>query len=95
MTGFVQVLLSGLVDGCVCALIALGMSIVYSISRIINLAQGGFVVLAALTAVSRQQHLQLAPLLSSRSLAPDTIAHCPKSVCSTRFGGWMTPPSRR
>lgn len=62
MTGFLQVVLGGLVDGCVYALIALGMSIVYSISRIINLAQGGFVVLAALTAVSLQQWLGLPPL---------------------------------
>jgi branched-chain amino acid transport system permease protein len=49
-----QVLLSGLVDGCVYALIAVGMSLVYSITRVINLAQGGFVVLAALLAVSLQ-----------------------------------------
>lgn len=62
MTGFLQVLLGGLVDGCVYALIALGMSIVYSMSRIINLAQGGFVVLAALTAVSLQQVLGLPAL---------------------------------
>lgn len=62
MTGFMQVLLGGLIDGCVYALIALGMSIVYSMSRIINLAQGGFVVLAALTAVSLQQAFGLPPL---------------------------------
>jgi branched-subunit amino acid ABC-type transport system permease component len=49
-----QVLLGGLVDGCVYALIAVGMSLVYSITRVINLAQGGFVVLAALLAVSLQ-----------------------------------------
>jgi branched-subunit amino acid ABC-type transport system permease component len=49
-----QVLLSGLVDGCVYALIAVGMSLVYSITRVINLAQGGVVVLAALLAVSLQ-----------------------------------------
>jgi branched-subunit amino acid ABC-type transport system permease component len=62
VTGLAQVVLGGFIDGCVYALIALGMSIVYSISRIINLAQGGFVVLAALTAVSLQRSLQLPPL---------------------------------
>src|SRR5262245_29200901 len=62
MTATVEVLVSGLVDGCVYALIALGMTLVYSISRVINLAQGGFVVLAALTAVSLQQRTNLAPL---------------------------------
>nr|WP_275404132.1 branched-chain amino acid ABC transporter permease [Pseudonocardia acidicola] len=48
-------MLGGLVDGCVYALIAVGMSLVYSITRVINLAQGGFVVLAALLAASLQQ----------------------------------------
>lgn len=50
-----QVLVGGLADGCVYALIAVGMSLVYSITRVINLAQGGFVVLAALLSVSLQQ----------------------------------------
>ena len=58
-----QVLLSGLVDGCVYALIAVGMSLVYSITRVINLAQGGFVVLAALLAVSLQ-NVGVNPLLT-------------------------------
>ncbi|ALG86128.1 branched-chain amino acid ABC transporter permease [Gordonia phthalatica] len=62
MSGTLQTLLGGLADGCVYALIALGMSIVYSISRIINLAQGGFVVLAALTAVSLQTNLGISSL---------------------------------
>lgn len=52
MTELLQVMLGGLIDGCVYALIALGMSLVYSISGIVNLAQGGFVVLAALVSVS-------------------------------------------
>jgi branched-subunit amino acid ABC-type transport system permease component len=62
MSGTVQIIISGLVDGCVYALIALGMTLVYAISRVINLAQGGFVVLAALTAVSVQQHTGLDPI---------------------------------
>ncbi|GHJ37870.1 branched-chain amino acid ABC transporter permease [Streptomyces sp. TS71-3] len=62
MTDTLQIVVSGLVDGCVYALIALGMTLVYSISRVINLAQGGFVVLAALTAVSLQQHTGLSPI---------------------------------
>jgi branched-subunit amino acid ABC-type transport system permease component len=62
MSGTLQIIVSGLIDGSVYALIALGMTLVYSISRVINLAQGGFVVLAALTAVSLQQYTGLAPL---------------------------------
>jgi branched-subunit amino acid ABC-type transport system permease component len=63
VNGTLEVVISGLVDGCVYALIALGMTLVYSISRVINLAQGGFVVLAALTAVSLQQRTGWAPLV--------------------------------
>lgn len=64
MTAYIQVILDGLSVGCVYALIALGMSVVYSISRIINLAQGGFVVLAALTAASLQSAFGIPPLLT-------------------------------
>jgi branched-chain amino acid transport system permease protein len=63
MTATMQVVLGGLVDGCVYALIAVGMSLVYSIARVINLAQGGVVVLAALLSVSLQQ-AGLGPLLA-------------------------------
>ena len=63
MTATLQVLLGGLVDGCVYALIAVGMSLAYSITRVINLAQGGFVVLAALVSVSLQA-AGLPPLLT-------------------------------
>jgi branched-subunit amino acid ABC-type transport system permease component len=63
LTSTMQVVLGGLVDGCVYALIAVGMSLVYSMTRVINLAQGGFVVLAALLSVSLQQ-AGLAPLLA-------------------------------
>jgi branched-subunit amino acid ABC-type transport system permease component len=55
LSSSLQVLVGGLVDGCVYALVAVGMSLVYSITRVINLAQGGFVVLAALLSVSLQQ----------------------------------------
>jgi branched-subunit amino acid ABC-type transport system permease component len=51
MTDIAQTLVGGLIVGCVYALIALGMSLIFSMSRVINLAQGAFVVLAALTAV--------------------------------------------
>lgn len=65
MKDVLQVLAGGLVVGGVYALIALGMSLIYSMSRVINLAQGAFVVLAALTAVSLQSatHLPAIALL--------------------------------
>jgi branched-subunit amino acid ABC-type transport system permease component len=63
LSSTLQVVFSGLIDGCVYALIAVGMSLVYSITRVINLAQGGFVVLAALLAVALQ-NAGLHPLLA-------------------------------
>ncbi|MET7997019.1 branched-chain amino acid ABC transporter permease [Amycolatopsis sp. CA-161197] len=70
MSGLIQVIVGGLADGGVYALIALGVSLVYSISRIINLAQGGFVVLAALLAVSIQQWLGVPPLVTVVIVVP-------------------------
>jgi len=63
MTDIAQTLIGGLVVGSVYALIALGMSLIYSMSRVINLAQGAFVVLAALAAVSINKALNLNPVL--------------------------------
>jgi branched-subunit amino acid ABC-type transport system permease component len=63
VTDVLQVVAGGLVVGGVYALIALGMSLIYSISRVINLAQGAFVVLAALTAVALRSALHLNPVL--------------------------------
>src|SRR5690349_7333270 len=43
-----QIVLGGLVQGSVFAVIALGLSLVYRVTGIINLAQGGFCILGAL-----------------------------------------------
>lgn len=43
-----QIIIGGLVQGSVFAVIALGLSLVYRVTGIINLAQGAFLVLAAL-----------------------------------------------
>ena len=44
----VQIVIGGLVQGSVFAVIALGLSLVYRVTGIINLAQGGFCILGAL-----------------------------------------------
>ncbi|MGH3495271.1 MAG: branched-chain amino acid ABC transporter permease [Sciscionella sp.] len=63
MVDIAQTIVGGLIVGCVYALIALGMSLIFSMSRVINLAQGAFVVLAALTAVSVEKATHLSPVL--------------------------------
>jgi branched-chain amino acid transport system permease protein len=45
---FVQYLLNGLTDGSIYALIALGFTIIYAVTRIINFAQGEFVMLGGM-----------------------------------------------
>lgn len=57
-----QDVIGGLTVGAVYALVALGMALVYSVSRVINLAQGGFVILAGLLAVKVAQDLHLSTL---------------------------------
>jgi branched-chain amino acid transport system permease protein len=44
-----QIIVGGLLQGSVFAVIALGLSLVYRVTGIINLAQGGFCILGALT----------------------------------------------
>lgn len=62
MSGSIQVILGGLAEGCIYALIAVGMAVVYSVSRIISLSQGGLVVLAAVVAASLQSNLGISSL---------------------------------
>jgi len=49
MEQFAQILIGGLLQGSVFAVIALGLSLVFRVTGIINLAQGGFCILGALT----------------------------------------------
>ena len=43
-----QIVIGGLVQGSVFAVVALGIALVYRVTGIINLAQGGFCILGAL-----------------------------------------------
>ncbi|MGH6981509.1 MAG: branched-chain amino acid ABC transporter permease, partial [Stellaceae bacterium] len=48
MNQFIQIVVGGLLQGLVFAIIALGISLVYRVTGIINLAQGGFCIVGAL-----------------------------------------------
>jgi branched-chain amino acid transport system permease protein len=65
---FVQILIGGLVVGATYALIAVGFSLVYQVTGVINLAQGAACVVAALLAWSLEIHTGL-PVVAAAPLA--------------------------
>ena len=65
MTGFVQILIGGVLQGSIFALLALGFSLVYRVTGVINLATGGFCTLGALLAYTLQIDMGLAILPSA------------------------------
>lgn len=64
MTPAVQILILGLILGGVYALMATGLSLLFGVMRIINLAHAAFIILAAYIAYWAFQLLQLDPFLS-------------------------------
>ncbi len=50
----IQIGLGGILQGCIYALLAVGFSLVYRVTGVINLAQGGFCILGALLAYTFQ-----------------------------------------
>ena len=56
----VQYCLSGITVGSIYAIVAIGFNIIYNTTGIINFAQGEFVVLGAMTAISLAARMPLA-----------------------------------
>jgi branched-chain amino acid transport system permease protein len=56
MTDFLQLLLAGLSVGAVYALVAMGFTVIFSVSEVINLTQGEFAALSGLVAISAVAH---------------------------------------
>ncbi len=70
-----QFVASGLVTGGIYALIGLGFVIVFSVTRIINFAQGEFVMLGAMAMMTlRQQGLGVAPAFAGAVVAVALVA---------------------
>ncbi len=72
MTDLVQLVFSGLSVGAVYALIAVGFVAIYTVSEVINLAQGEFAALAGLIAISASA--SGLPLLAAVLLAVGSVA---------------------
>src|SRR4051794_6777227 len=80
MVEFVQIIVGGIVVGSIYALIALGFSLVYRVTGVINLAQGGFCILGALTGYS------LGVWLGLPALAAGVLAIVGTTVLGTALG---------
>jgi branched-chain amino acid transport system permease protein len=65
MTQFIQIVIGGIQQGSIYALLALGFSLVYRVTGVINLAQGAFCTLGALTAYSLEVSAGLPPALAA------------------------------
>ena len=59
MSGLVQIVIGGLLQGGVFAIVALGFSLVYRVTNVVNLAQGAFCVLGAIKMVGAEFICQL------------------------------------
>lgn len=66
----VQLLLGGLLLGGVYALTALGLSLIFGVSRVLNLAHGDFLMLGGLLAFVLYSSFELSPFLSLVVLLP-------------------------
>lgn len=63
MTGFLQAVAYGLLQGGLLALVAVGFSLVWGVMNVVNLSHGAFVVLGAYVGLLVNQHLGLDPFL--------------------------------
>lgn len=70
MTAFLQYLVLGLLVGGVYALVASGLSLVFGVMKIINIAHGAFLILGAFLAYTVWSKLGLDPLIGIVIIAP-------------------------
>jgi branched-chain amino acid transport system permease protein len=74
MTQFVQTLILGLLVGGVYALLASGLTLIFGVMRVINIAQGAFLILAAFLTYSLWEALDHHPLASVVFTTPAMFA---------------------
>ena len=84
MSGFIQLLVSGLATGAIYALVAVGFALLWQTSQTINFAQGEFVMVPAFFALAAMKFLGLGffPALTIREVL---LRQTP-----LRRGGWLT-----
>ncbi|MEI2778558.1 MAG: branched-chain amino acid ABC transporter permease [Tetrasphaera sp.] len=63
MTGLLQAIVYGLLQGGVLALVAVGFSLVWGVMNVVNLSHGAFVILGAYVSLLLKDHLGLDPFI--------------------------------
>jgi branched-chain amino acid transport system permease protein len=86
---FLQYLFSGITTGSIYAVVAIGFNIIYNTTGIINFAQGEFVMLGAMTAISFQQFMPL-PLAITAAVA---VTACVGGLVEFLFIRWIPRPT--
>ncbi len=67
---FIQACILGVLTGGVYALMASGLTLVFGVMRVINVAQGALVILSAYLSYALFKHFQIDPFLSVLIVAP-------------------------
>jgi branched-chain amino acid transport system permease protein len=86
---FFQYLVAGVTYGTIYAIVAIGFNIIYNATGIINFAQGEFVMLGGMTAVTLHQYLPL-PLAILGAVAATLIVG---GMIEITFIRWLRSPS--
>jgi branched-chain amino acid transport system permease protein len=84
-----QYVLAGITEGAIYAIIAIGFNIIYNTTGIINFAQGEFLVLGAMTAISLSAFLPL-PLAVAAAVA---VTMAVGALVDLVFIRWLASPS--
>jgi len=86
---FFQYLVAGITYGTIYAIVAIGFNIIYNATGIINFAQGEFVMLGGMTAVTLSQYMPL-PMAILGAVAVTTVIG---AVIEILFIRWLRGPS--
>ena len=74
MQSVIDIVLSGLILGGLYALLAVGLSLQYGVGRVLNVAHGEFIILAALATFSLYTVAGIHPLIATAIVAPALFA---------------------
>ncbi len=86
---FFQYLVAGLTYGTIYAIVAIGFNIIYNTTGIINFAQGEFVMLGGMTAVTLHERLPLPAAIAGAVVATIGVG----ALIEVTFLRWLSKPS--